>query len=63
MAVILMVVYIYIYIENFIKQIQSNKSYILNLKNAVANVASQFVIFFQNPIRIKRLMLGFNPTH
>ena len=62
-AVTLMVVYIYIYIGNFTKQIQSSKSYILNLKNVVANCTRQFVMFFQNLIRIERLMLRYNLTH
>ena len=59
MAVIL----VSVHIENFTKQTQLIGNYILKVKNVALNVASPNLIFFQNLIRIKRLMLGFNPTH
>ena len=59
MAVTLMVVYI----KNFTKQIELIKNYVLIKKNVAQNYASQVVIFFQNLIRIERLMLEYNSTH
>ena len=56
-------IYIYIYIENFIKQNTAEKNYILKLKNVVANNVNLFVVFFQNLICIERLMLRCNLTH